>query len=854
MEKIPHNLPENSDEDIPNFHEVSEKRKELRKAITGLGGSVTGTKIQIPKNFTSRKDEYRAREVVSELKLENEKASNFKIDNFKALPLEKENSGDSDILSKIKGATEFLKKQIEKGERDLTPVDLEEVFSQFPELESIVKDQEYLHYLQNKRFGLELGLHKAKKQKEEDSIQSAIDNKDIMIDDVQKSLDGISFVDSRASEMILYKQNLSESGHICITPTTEKYLKAIGDKMISGKPIFLHGPTGTGKTTLAEYAAKHYTGKDAEMVYCSPQTKETNTWGRTGVTEKNGAPVTEFIYGPLARAIKEGRVIIFDEFTDLPKEQVSFLKGLFSKKPGDMVSIQGNGECPMTEGFQMIFTSNLKSAKNPEKSDLPPQMADEFTQNNMEVGYTPIDEAYDIMVSRLMNKDGSLDLSYYDINTTLKVFCEVMDETQKSYLGQMAGDRAKELGELGSNNKFHTLEKFVVTQRSVEAILSLWKIENKRKTGKTFAEFVDERILVGLNFKEFSQKDRVLAAKIFASKGLLTSVDPIDLNLGFYYDEKAKTDKPWAPEVLKLNTLRKDGQKVAIEELQKESGAVKHLTLKEVAMLDPFGKRAEMLKGQAEALLGDENAEKGDDFSKNMRKKMGKLFGKEKKDQISEISAEYTHPDSHKETITLDFEAKLQDFISFYQKTNIDLPADFEDTIRDIFNNNQEKIIEAIEQNGFDELLILPGNVPLTELKDKLTMESGYYEGSNFKEGGSFAGAVSQNADKIRLVLVHKTQNLKDRPELKQTLNIKGQDVKLDQALTLEDYIVFQKKYFEETGKHLDEVGWTWLATKAGARLVYSLWVPDARKLLVDARGLGAQRGDLGVRPSRCFF
>ena len=48
-------------------------------------------------------------------------------------------------------------------------------------------------------------------------------------------------------------------------------------------------------------------------------------------------------------------------------------------------------------------------------------------------------------------------------------------------------------------------------------------------------------------------------------------------------------------------------------------------------------------------------------------------------------------------------------------------------------------------------------------------MESGYYESGNFTSGGGFAGAVSQNVDKPRLILVHKTQNLKDRPELEKT-------------------------------------------------------------------------------------
>jgi len=139
-------------------------------------------------------------------------------------------------------------------------------------------------------------------------------------------------------------------------------------------------------------------------------------------------------------------------------------------------------------------------------------------------------------------------------------------------------------------------------------------------------------------------------------------------------------------------------------------------------------------------------------------------------------------------------------------------------------------------------------------LAEKMKMENGNWESDNFKAGGSFAGAVSQNVDKPRLILVHKTQNLKDRPELKKTLNTKGQDVKMDQALTLEDYLIFQRKYFEETGKHLDEDGWTWLTTKTGARFVSSDWGPAHHKLYVSANDLDYRHDNLCVRPSRCFF
>jgi hypothetical protein len=231
----------------------------------------------------------------------------------------------------------------------------------------------------------------------------------------------------------------------------------------------------------------------------------------------------------------------------------------------------------------------------------------------------------------------------------------------------------------------------------------------------------------------------------------------------------------------------------------------------------------------------------------------------------SEISATYTHPDGKKETITLDFEAKLQDFISFYQKTNIDLPADFEDIAREIWEKSQTDIEQAIEQNGFDDMLIIPGDIPLADLAEKMKMENGYWLGDNFKNGGNFAGVVSPNADKSRIILFHK----KTLPEVQAEtgldvhLNITARDANLmfgqnpDEHMTLPDFIIMERKVFEESGIHISD--WNkksgqWLNTMAGARLVSSNWGPDGRRLHVLASDLEDQDGDRGVRPSRCFF
>ncbi len=248
-----------------------------------------------------------------------------------------------------------------------------------------------------------------------------------------------------------------------------------------------------------------------------------------------------------------------------------------------------------------------------------------------------------------------------------------------------------------------------------------------------------------------------------------------------------------------------------------------------------------------------------------------KLDSKETLSQATpEIYTTYTRPDGKKETITLDFEVKLAGFISFYQKTNIDLPADFEDTIRELWDRNQADIEKAIEQNGFDDILIIPENIPLADLAEKMKMKMGmgYSESPDFIEGGSFAGAVNQNADKSRIILYHK----KTLPEIQTEngldvhLNITGGEAlklfqqKPDEHMTLTDFMIMERKIFEETGKHISDYtnnSAQWLNTKLRTRLVVSYWDtgdPGGDRLAVVAGVLEGRSDDLGVRPSRCFF
>ena len=571
MERVLNPVEGSSGEDAPNFHEVSERRKELRKTARELGG----------KGVIFEKHYKKPLEEVSE------KASGFKTSDFGGL----------------KGAKEVLKKQkVEYGEKilvDRAQIDYAEILKVTPEVGEAQKVIENIADLNDFRMRrmfeiLNPQVSLSVKKRNEAVLKTVKEE----IRESEEKLRQTAPLVLRQAELLEYKEDLAKSGHISITPSVKKDLEAIGDRMLTGKSMFLHGPTGTGKTSLARFAATHFTGKDPEMIFCNPQTKESNVWGKTGIRPaKGGAIETVEIYGPLAKAMTEGKAVIFDEFTALPKEQMVFVKGVFNAKVGDVINIVGNGNVEIMPGFQMIFTANLKSEKNPERQDLPPEIAREFEQNNLEVKYTPPDEAYDIMLSRLLNRDGSLEASFYDLNTTLPNLCKVMAEIQESYTNETDKEVARRAGALDASGETHSLKKLVMTQGSVEAILSSWLVE--RQTGKkerTFAEFLDERFKTALTFKEYPKEDRILVAKILASKGFLLTLTAKDLDL--------------PDDIFKLNTIKSLRGDVAVEKLKKESGNVKHLTLKDVAELDPFNKRAELLKKLAEELLKDEGNEK----------------------------------------------------------------------------------------------------------------------------------------------------------------------------------------------------------------------------------------------------
>lgn len=226
--------------------------------------------------------------------------------------------------------------------------------------------------------------------------------------------------------------------------------------------------------------------------------------------------------------------------------------------------------------------------------------------------------------------------------------------------------------------------------------------------------------------------------------------------------------------------------------------------------------------------------------------------------KLPTLSATYRHTQEDGTTtpdkaIELSLESSLSSFESFYAQHHLTLSPEFRKTMEDIWNRNKADMEKAIEQYGFDTLLLVPGGTTLPELHQKMT------EGYTATYEGVLLSSITENPSKDRIILVHKAQVLDDHPALKQTLNASAEElIENGETLTLSDYLIFQRKYFDETGQHLDDWGtknqWTWLpGSKSGTRVVSARWHPGAGLLDVGAYRLSYRNPDRGCRLSRCF-
>jgi len=228
--------------------------------------------------------------------------------------------------------------------------------------------------------------------------------------------------------------------------------------------------------------------------------------------------------------------------------------------------------------------------------------------------------------------------------------------------------------------------------------------------------------------------------------------------------------------------------------------------------------------------------------------------------------------------ISFDIKEQLQYWSSFYARNNIDWVS-----LPETISLTEEQItkMEKLMSQGFDKMLIIPENLVgepnITYGPDgkptKITNEkyeklhqlmSAEYNptlmGDNYDNDGKFQGSQDKTTN-LCIILTKDIQNLEDDPILNQTLNKSMKELKEDELKTFTGlsesaYLVYQREYFERTGKHLDEKGWTWLPESfrpLSGRVPSAGWLPVGGRLRFYFYAPGRRYGFLGCRLAGSF-
>jgi ATPase associated with various cellular activities AAA_5 len=167
--------------------------------------------------------------------------------------------------------------------------------------------------------------------------------------------------------------------------------------MMRGEPTLFIGETGGAKTALAEYMVRRYCGVEPEFISAYGDVNSYQLMGKQELREENGASVSEFVPGPIIRAMEQGKPLILDEINAMPPELLKRLNKIMQLRPGDRFTIQEDSGkvVEVQPGFCIVATANEKSKRYKGVDDLSVEFQNRFGANINRVRYPDHDKSYD---------------------------------------------------------------------------------------------------------------------------------------------------------------------------------------------------------------------------------------------------------------------------------------------------------------------------------------------------------------------------------------------------------------------------------------------------------------------------
>ena len=232
------------------------------------------------------------------------------------------------------------------------------------------------------------------------------------------------------------------------------------------------------------------------------------------LTGKSDVTETIFSYGPLGRAIRDGRPIIIDEINLVPPEILGRLNQVMLRGVGSTERLQENGEEPLEikPGFVVLATCNLGTQYEGTREV---NAAFKSRWVAKEVGYPNIEETYDLMLATLVRKD----FVRMPPDFPPESFEQLVDlavatrEIQEIFSGQTENQRFMAMSS-GVSPEKSQLEKAVVSTRDLmKKIISVWKKNNFRES---LDNIISRNILAA---EVWSKDDQKFMTEIFIRRG-----------------------------------------------------------------------------------------------------------------------------------------------------------------------------------------------------------------------------------------------------------------------------------------------------------------------------------------------